>query len=528
MGMPDYVIVGAGSAGCVLADRLSADGRHRVLLLEAGGSDAHPLVKIPAAFSQLFKTKRDWNYETEPQPGCQGRRMFWPRGRMLGGSSSINAMIYMRGHHADYDEWAALGNAGWSYADLLPYFRKSEGNVRGADSFHGGDGPLSVTDLPDPNPLSELIVRGFAECGVATTRDFNGAEQDGAGVNQVTMKRARRWSTADAYLRPARKRPNLQVRSGVQATRIVFEGTRATGVEYHHAGRREIASAGVEVILCGGTINSPQLLLLSGVGPAAQLSALGIPVVRDSPGVGENLVDHLIAGVLFGVNRRDTLAAAESPGSVLKYLFQRKGHLSSNVAEVCAFVRTKPGLVAPDLQFHAAPGYFFNHGLGREKIPGAAIGATLIKPFSTGRITLKSTDPLAHPAIDPGYLSDERDIALLVEGCRLARRVFASSAFAGVRERELLPGEGMVSDAELAAAVRQHVETLYHPVGTCKMGPEADPLAVVDGALRVRGVSALRVVDASVMPTIPRGNTNAPTIAIAEKAADAIAADRRR
>lgn len=517
--MYDYVIVGAGSAGCVLANRLSANPAQRVLLIEAGGSDRHPLVRIPAAFCKLFQTSRDWNYHTEPQPGCAGRRMFWPRGKMLGGSSSINAMIYMRGHRADYDEWAALGNPGWSYADLLPLFRRNEANQRGADTFHGGEGPLSVTDLPDPNPLSEAMVRGFAECGVATTRDLNGAEQDGAAINQVTMRKGRRWSAADGYLRPALSRPNLRVIKNALVRRIVFEGTRAVGVEFG-AERPEIARAGREVLLCAGSIGSPQLLLLSGVGPAAHLGDLGIPLVHELPGVGENLQDHLISGVITGVTRRDTLASAESLGSVLRYLFQRRGPLSSNVAEVCAFVRTKPGLAAPDLQFHAAPGYFLNHGLGREKIHGASIGATLIRPFSVGRLTLRSRNPADYPALDPRYLSDPRDLALLVDGFKLARRVFASSAFEGIRTVELKPGPGAQTDEEIGAAIRETCETLYHPTGTCRMGPASDKASVVDSELRVHGIDGLRVVDASIMPVIVRGNTNAPTMVIAEKAAE--------
>ncbi len=520
--MHDYIIIGAGSAGCVLASRLSADSGCGVLVLEAGGSDAHPLVRIPAAFSQLFKTKRDWNFETVAQPGCANRRMYWPRGRMLGGSSSLNAMIYMRGHRADYDAWAALGNRGWGYNDLLPYFKRNEGNAQGASTYHGADGPLSVTDLRDPHPMHEAMRAGFEAEAVPASCDFNGAEQDGAGLNQVTMKNGRRWSAADAYLRPALKRSNLKVIKDAQVRRVIFDGRRATGVEYSRGGRTEVVHATREILLCGGAINSPQLLLLSGIGRADHVRDLGIGAVQDVPGVGENLLDHLIAGVIVGVTRTDTLAAAESIGSLLKYIFQRRGLLTSNVAEMCAFVRTQPGLAAPDLQFHMAPGYFFNHGLGREKIHGAAIGPTLIQPHSVGRITLASPDPLAHPAIDPRYFSDERDLPLLVTGFKMARRVFASHAFDGLRTAELKPGAQFQSDAEIAQAIRETCHTLYHPVGTCKMGPESDPLAVVDGSLRVRGVDGLRVVDASIMPTIPRGNTNAPTMAIAEKAADLI------
>ena len=516
----DYIIIGAGSAGCVLANRLSAGADVRVLLLEAGGRDWRPEIKIPAAFSHLFKTAVDWNYETEPQPGCTDRRMYWPRGRVLGGSSSINAMIYMRGHRADYDGWAARGNPGWSYADLLPYFKRSEDNQRGAcNEFHATGGPQHVIDLPDPNAMSAAFIGGFESIGVSLTTDFNGAEQDGVGINQATMRGARRWSAADAYLRPAMRRANLVIRTHAQSTRILFESGRARGVQFRARGKLETARAGREVILCGGAINSPQLLMLSGIGPAAELRGHGIDVVQDLPGVGGNLQDHLVCGVIVGVNHRDTLGSAESFGSVAKYFLRGKGPLASNVAEMCAFVRTRPDLGAADLQFHMAPGYFNNHGLGREKIHAASLGGTLLQPFSRGRVSLRSANPLDPPRIDPRYLTDKRDLVLLVEGLKIARQVFASSAWSGIRTAEMLPGPGIATDGDLAAFVRQSCETLYHPVGTCAMGPASDSAAVVDAELRVHGVEGLRVIDASVMPTVPRGNTNAPTMAIAEKAA---------
>ena len=516
----DYIIIGAGSAGCVLANRLSADGQARVLLLEAGGRDWRPEIKIPAAFSHLFKTSVDWNYETEPQPSCGNRQMYWPRGRVLGGSSSINAMIYMRGHPSDYDGWAARGNPGWSYAELLPYFKRNENNGRGAfDDYHAAGGPQHVVDLPDANAMSEAFIGGFESIGVRRTTDFNGAVQDGVGINQTTMRGARRWSAADAYLRPAMRRPNLMVRVNAQSTRILFEARQARGVEFITGGRTESARAEREVILCGGAINSPQLLLLSGIGPAAQLREHGLEVLQDLPGVGGNLQDHLASGVIVGVNHRDTLASAETVGSVASYFFRGKGPLASNVAEMCAFVRTEPGLNAPDLQFHMAPGYFNNHGLGREKIHAASLGPTLLQPHSRGRISLRSTDPLRAPRIDPRYLSDERDLALLRHGLEMARSVFASAAWSGIRTDELLPGAAVTSESDLAAYIRQTCETLYHPVGTCAMGPASDREAVVDSELRVHGLGGLRVVDASIMPVVPRGNTNVPTMVIAEKAA---------
>ncbi len=516
----DYVIVGAGSAGCVLANRLSADGRTRVLLLEAGGRDWRPEIKIPAAFSHLFKTSVDWNYETAPQEHLGGRRLYWPRGRVLGGCSSINAMIYMRGHPGDYDEWAARGNPGWSYAELLPFFKRNEDNTRGAfDEFHAAGGPQRVSDLPDPNPMSEAFIGGFESLGVPRATDFNGVPRDGIAINQVTMRGARRWSAADAYLRPAQRRPNLTIRTGALCTRLLFDGRRAGGLEFVARGRNETVRIEREVILCGGSINSPQLLLLSGIGPAADLRALGLTVRQDLPGVGGNLQDHLACGVIIGVNHRNTLASAETLGSVVKYFLRGKGPLASNVAELCAFLRTEPGLAAPDLQFHMAPGYFKNHGLGREKIHAASLGPTLLRPWSRGRLTLVSVDPAEAPRIDPRYLSDERDLALLARGVQIARDVFASAAWAGQRGEELLPGPDFADDPTLARFVRETCETLYHPVGTCAMGPASDGDAVVDGQLRVHGVEGLRVVDASIMPVIPRGNTNAPVMAIAEKAA---------
>ena len=516
----DYIIIGAGSAGCVLANRLSADADRRVLLLEAGGRDWRPEIKIPAAFSHLFKTDVDWNYETELQPGCADRCMYWPRGRVLGGSSSINAMIYMRGHRADYDGWAARGNPGWSYADLLPYFKRNENNQRGVtNEFHAVGGPQHVIDLPDPNPMCAAFIGGFESIGVPGTSDFNGAEQEGVAINQATMRGSRRWSAADAYLRPAMRRSNLVVRTHAQSTRILFGSGRACGVEFQSRGKLETARADREVILSGGTINSPQLLMLSGIGPAGALRAHGIEVRQDLPGVGGNLQDHLVCGVIMGVNHRDTLGSAETLGSVAKYFLRGRGPLASNVAEMCAFVRTQPDLAASDLQFHMAPGYFNNHGLGREKIHAASLGGTLLQPFSRGRLSLRSPNPLDPPRIDPRYLTDGRDLALLVEGLKIARRVFASSAWSSQRTSELLPGPGITTDEDLAAFVRQSCETLYHPVGTCAMGPASDATAVVDAELRVHGVEGLRVVDASMMPVVPRGNTNAPTMAIAEKAA---------
>ncbi len=518
--MYDYVIVGAGSAGCVLAHRLSEDPGVRVLLLEAGGRDAAREIHIPAAFSKLFKTEVDWDFATAPQAHLHGRRLYWPRGKVLGGSSSINAMIYIRGHRADYDHWAALGNPGWSYDDVLPYFVKAEHNERGASAYHGVGGPLNVADLRQANPLSRAFVEAAAQAGIPRNPDFNGARQEGAGLCQVTQKRGRRWSTARAYLRPALRRPNLSVVTGAHVLRVAMEGRRAAGVVYERGGRQERVLAGREVILCGGAIGSPHLLLRSGVGPAAHLRAHGIDVAHDLPGVGRNLQDHLAYGVRYAVTAPITLLNAESPANLVRYLLFGRGMLTSNVAEALAFVRTRAALPAPDLQFHFAPVYYVDHGLAPPPFHGMSLGVTLLQPRSAGYVGLGAAGPLAQPEIQPQFLSDEEDLRVMVEGVRLARRIFQAPAFDAYRGAELTPGAHAQRDDDLYEDIRENAEHLYHPVGTCKMG--ADALAVVDAQLRVHGVEGLRVVDASVMPTVVRGNTNAPTIMIAEKAADMI------
>ncbi|HLA64526.1 MAG TPA: GMC family oxidoreductase N-terminal domain-containing protein [Rhodothermales bacterium] len=517
--MYDYVIVGAGSAGCVLAARLSADPACRVLLLEAGGPDRDPRIRIPAAFSRLFKTEADWNHHTEPQAGAAGRSLYWPMGKVLGGSSSINAMIYVRGHQADYDGWAAQGCEGWGFSDVLPYFKRSEDNARGASAYHGVGGPLRVEDPRDPSPHSHTFVAAAVEAGFASTPDFNGPSQEGAGLYQLTQKGGRRHSAAEAFLRPAMGRTNLEVRTGASALRVVFDGDRAAGVEYLQDGLRKTALTRGEVILSGGAVHSPHLLLLSGVGPESQLQRLGISVVADRAGVGENLHDHLIVGAHWRLRRAQSLLSAESPANLLAYLIARRGMLASNVAEAGLFTAAR-GAGLPDLQFHVAPALFENHGLVPQTEHGVSMGPTLVRPASRGRVTLRTADPLAAPAIDPNYLAEQGDVDVLVEGVRIARQIAAQPAYRGLLAAELKPGPRLGRDSDLAAYVRQTCETLYHPVGTCRMGADAD--AVVDTELRVRGVRGLRVVDASVMPVVPNGNTNAPTIMIAERAADLI------
>ena len=519
--MYDVIIVGAGSAGCVLAHRLSQDGTTRVLLLEAGGRDVRPEIAIPAAFGKLLGSSVDWAYVTEAQPALSHRKIQWPRGKVLGGSSSINAQVYMRGHRADYDGWAALGNEGWGYDDVLPYFKKSENNARGPSTFHGSSGPLDVEDLRDPNPLTFAMIEAAVAVGIPRTDDLNRDEPNGVALNQVTQRRGRRASTAFAFLGPARKRKNLTVVTGVLVSRVTIENGRATGVSYLDArGRAHVARASHEVVLCAGAVNSPQLLMLSGVGPADALRSLQIDVVVDSPGVGQNLVDHPAVGLVQQSTQPVSLLTAESPSAVLRYLTARRGPLASNVAEACAFVKSRSDLPACDLQFHLAPVEYDLRLEGPPTMHAFTIGPTLVAPKSKGFLRLGSADPRRSPVIDPGYLSDPdgEDLRALVEGLRIARDIAGAPPLAPYRGAELWPGPKVRTGAELEAYVRSHTGSLYHPVGTCRMGRESS--AVVDSRLRVRGVDGLRVVDASVMPLIPRGNTNAPTIMIAERAAE--------
>jgi len=518
----DYIIVGAGSAGCVLAGRLTEDGTTRVLLLEAGGPDTKLELHVPAAFSKLFKSDYDWDFTTAPQPGLDGRELYWPRGRVIGGSSSINSMMHVRGNAADYDEWAKLGNPGWSYDEVLPYFLRSENNERVRSPYAGRGGPLNVADQRDINPMTHAFVQAAEQVGIQRIDDVNGAEQDGVTYTQVTQRRGKRCSAADAYLRPARRRANLTVLTGAQARRVLFAGRRATGVELTVAGQVRQASASREVILCGGSVNSPQLLMLSGVGPAEHLRAVGVDVVHDLPGVGGNLQDHLACGVVRLATAPISLVAAESKKELVKFLLLRRGMLTSCVAEAFAFVRTRDGLPAPDLELLFGPVPYINHGLDPPPGHGLSVGTVLLRPASVGTVRLASNDPLQPPVIAPNYLSDPdgADLALLVEGIRRCQQLLATPALSPYVGAPVVPDRDLTTDDEIAAHVRERSETLYHPVGTCKMG--VDEAAVVTPELRVRGVQGLRVVDASVMPVIIRGHTNSPTIMIAEKAADLI------
>lgn len=520
----DYIIVGAGCAGCVLASRLTEDPHTRVLLLEAGCDDRAKEVRIPAAFSRLFKSRRDWNFSTEEEPHLNRRRLYWPRGKMIGGCSSMNAMIYVRGNPADYDNWRDLGDPGWGFADVLPYFKKSENHTRGASEFHGAGGPVNVCDLRCVNELTRAFLAAASEIGIPPNPDFNGPAQEGAGLYQVTQKNGRRQSAADSYLRPAKRRTNLTVVSGAHATRVLLENHRAVGVEYVRDPALQQSRADREVILAAGAVNSPQVLLLSGIGPPEELKKVGIPGVHDLPGVGRNLQDHLMVSVGYLCLQPVSLQSADSLWNFAQWLVLKRGPLTSNVAEAGVFARTREGLSAPDLQLLFGPAYYVNHDLDPRKEHCFGFGPTLLAPESRGSISLRSANPIDPAAIRANYLSAESDTRVIAEGVRLSRELAHTRAFAQYRGDELHPGAHVKSHEEVVDFIRAEAQTLYHPVGTCKMGNDA--LAVVDPQLRVRGIEGLRVVDASIMPRIPTGNTNAPTIMIAEKGADMIRANQ--
>jgi choline dehydrogenase len=524
----DYVIAGAGSAGCVLASRLSENPDVRVLLLEAGPPDTADEIHIPAAVNLLFQTAYDWNYQTVPQDRAGGRSIYWPRGRVLGGSSSINAMIYIRGNRHDYDSWRDdYGCEGWGYTDLLPYFLRAEGNSRGASAYHGATGPLSVQDLKFKSGLTGAFLAAARNCGVPANDDFNGPNQDGVGYYQVTQKAGRRWSAADAYLNPAAGRPNLTVQTDALVTGIEIERGRATGVRYLRRGVEELAEAGSEVIVCCGVIGSPQLLMLSGIGPADHLREHDIAVLADSPGVGGNLSDHLVVTAMWSAPKTRSLWEKAGPGNLARWQMTHTGPMTTNIAEAGGFTRTDPALPAPDIQWHVLPVPYLDGGLADPASRALSVLITLVTVGSRGKIRLRSADPRHKPSIDPSYLSDLADLEPLAAAVSMAREFAAARPLSRQLRSELAPGPDVGTAAELREWIRGNLSTLYHPVGTCAMGGDSRLAAskltsVLDTELRVRGVAGLRVVDASVMPTVPRGNTNAPTIAIAERAADLI------
>jgi choline dehydrogenase-like flavoprotein len=522
----DFIIIGAGSAGSVLAHRLSADPATRVLLLEAGGPDRDPWIHIPAGFFRnIYNPRLNWGFETEPISGLGGRAIPWPRGRVLGGSSAINGLVYIRGQKEDFDLWRQMGNPGWSHADVLPYFRKAENQERGPDAYHGTGGPLDIADLRMDHPLHAAFIAAAQEAGYPLNPDFNGAAQEGVGIYQLTIRGRRRCGAALAYLRPAARRPNLTLRTGALAERVLIEGGRAIGVAWRQGGGAHEAGARAEVLLAGGAVNSPQLLQLSGIGPAALLAAHGIAVVADLPGVGENLQDHLNARVVARIARGPTLnEISRSPPrqalAGLAWLLARRGPLMMGAGPLGLFARTREGPATPDVQYHFMAGSLDRPGAPMHDFPGASIACVPCRPESRGTIRIRSADPADPPRIQPNYLATENDRATLIAGLRIARRLFETAAMRPFVAGEAMPGPGVRTDAEWLAYIREKAGTGFHASGTCRMG--SDPMAVVDPALRVHGVGGLRVVDASVMPTVVSGNTNAATIMIAEKAADMI------
>jgi choline dehydrogenase-like flavoprotein len=529
--MHDYIIIGGGSAGCVLAARLTEDPSVRVALIEAGPPDSSVLIHCPAGLALLAKNgQANWAFETVPQPGLGGRRGYQPRGKVLGGSSSVNAMIYARGQHADYDEWAAQGNEGWGWRDVLPYFKRAEHNERGADAFHGTGGPLNVMDLRSPNRFGPVFVQAAVQAGFAPNPDFNGADQEGVGMYQVTHKKGERFSAAKAYLTPNLSRPNLQVITQAYTTRILMEGKRAVGIEYREGGQLHQLKAAREVLLCAGALQSPQLLMLSGIGPAAHLQSHGIAVAHDLPGVGRNLHDHVDVVQVVDAPQLKDLFGLSAAGlvRVLKGIFEwrnfRSGMLTTNFAEAGGFIKSDPGEARPDLQLHFVVGKLVDHGRKTVFGHGYSCHVCLLRPQSRGSVQLASRDPAAAPLIDPNFLGDADDLQRMVRGFKIMRRILSQSVLAGFGGRELPASAGAKSDEQIEAFIRSRADTIYHPAGSCRMGNGA--LDVVDAKLQVHGVAGLRVVDASIMPRLVSGNTNAPTIMIAEKAADMIKAAR--
>lgn len=529
----DYVIVGAGAAGCVLANRLSTSGRHRVLVLEAGGSDSRLWIKVPAGFTRtLFDRSIGWGYVNAPGPGVANRAIPCPRGRVIGGSSSINGHLYVRGQAQDYADWVALGAQGWGWEDVIEYFRRSETRLGGDPRVRGQEGPLQVNDPRLKHSLCETYLETMDALGHGRNGDYNSGDQEGCGYYQYLMKNGRRWSAADAYLRPALSRPNLLLRQGAQATRIMFEGRRAVGVEYRQGDSTQVARAGAEVLVAAGSINSPHLLQLSGVGDPAHLAAAGIPVQHVAARVGENLVDHYAVRIAARVRGSGSLnERTRGPllaWEVLKYVAARRGLLSSAVAHAFGFLRSTPGLDRPDLQILFAPASYEQGKVGQatmERLPGVTCGLSQLRPLSRGHVRALSKDPFAPPLIQPNYLSHEEDVRVFLTGIQFARRLFKTRPLVDHIEAETWPGTALNSDDELIGFIRGTGSTMYHPVGSCRMGVGAD--SPLDPQLRVKGLDGLRVIDASAMPSMVSGNTYATTMMIGEKGAQCVLDDSR-
>ncbi len=525
----DYIIVDAGSAGCVLANRLSADPATRVLLLEAGGRDWNPWIHIPVGyFKTIHNPMTDWYYRTEADPGLGSRSLQWPRGKVLGGSSSINGLLYVRGQAQDFDQWRQMGNRGWGFEDVLPYFKRAEDQERGADAHHGAGGPLAVSDIRIRREICDVVIDAAEELGIPRSDDFNGIDQEGAGYFQLTARNGLRCSTAVGYLRPARARRNLRIETHALVQRLVLQGCQATGLIYEQGGREHAAQCRGEIILAGGAINSPQFLMPSGIGPQDHLREKGIAVAHDLPGIGANLQDHLQLRCVYKTSRPVTLNdALRNPlrraAMGIEFALARKGPLSMGASQVCIFAKTEAALETPDIQYHVQPWSADSPGEGTHKFSAMALSVCQLRPGSRGQIRLKSANPGEYPAIHPRYLSTELDRRMAVTAVKFTRRLTETRALAPYIAAEFRPGPQFVSDAEILDGAREVAQTIYHPVGTCKMG--ADSQAVVDDRLRVHGIGGLRVADASIMPTITSGNTNAPAIMIGEKASDMILED---